>query len=111
MLREGGEVFELRELAEPGGESVDAGGVRAQAHHEAGAGGITERGLAVGVGEKGAAGGELIDVGSPGIGMTVETTDPVILVIDGDEEDVGLFGSEAEGGGEEGEESDAHGSL
>lgn len=55
VLGECGEVFELIELAEPGAESVNAGRVRAQAHHEAGAGGITERGLAVGVGKKSSA--------------------------------------------------------
>lgn len=91
VLGEGGEVFEFIDLTEPGAESVDPGGVRAEAHHEAGAGGIAEGGLAVGVEENGALGGELVDVGSFGIGMSAEAADPVVLIIDRDEEDVGLL--------------------
>lgn len=32
-----------------------------------------------------------IDIGSPGLGMSTKTTDPVVQVVDGDEQDVGRF--------------------
>ena len=43
--------------------------------------------------EKSSAFCESIDVRSLGIRVAVHATDPVVLVIDGDEEDVGLLGS------------------
>ena len=42
----------------------------------------------MGVGEKCAPGGEAIDVGGLSLGMTAEATDPVIEIVDGDEQDV-----------------------
>jgi len=93
VLGQGSEFCEFGKVTEPGGESVDAGGVGAQAHHEAGAGGIAQRRLAVGIGEQGAAGGELVDVRGERVRVSAKATDPVVLIIDGDEDDVGFFGS------------------
>lgn len=107
VLGEGGESGKFGEVAEPGAEPVDAGGVGAQAHHETGPGGVAQRRLAVGVGEKGAAGGKLVDVRGQGIGVSAEAADPVVLVIDGDEDDIGLFGRVDERE-EEGEEEGFH---
>lgn len=109
VLGKGGEVCEFGKVTEPGGESVDAGGVGAQAHHEAGTGGIAERGLAVGIGEQSAAGGELVDVGGEGVRVTAKAANPVVLVIDGDEDDVGFFGRlDERHEGEEGKQGGFH---
>ena len=51
---------------------------------------IAERRLAMGVAEQGAAPREPVDVGRPRLRMTAEAADPVVQVVDGDEEDVGL---------------------
>ena len=47
----------------------------------------------MGVCEEGTAGGEAIDVGSFHLGVSSHAADPVVQVIDCDEEDVGSFGS------------------
>lgn len=59
--------------------------------HDAGAGGTAEGILAVGAGEPGAFFGEAIHVGGDDLGVAA-VAGPVVEVIDGDEEDVGLFG-------------------
>lgn len=71
-------------------EKVDAGGFRIQATHQAGPGRIAYRGLAMSVGEEDASLSEAIDVRRARLRMTTETADPVIEVVNGDEEDVGL---------------------
>ena len=43
----------------------------------------------MGIREQRAPGGEAIDVGGLRLGMTAEATDPVIQIVDGDEQDVG----------------------
>lgn len=94
-LREGDVILQFGDVADAGGEAVDAGGRGAQAGEEAGARGVAERGLAVGVGEERAASGEAVDVRGLDLRMAAEAADPVVLVVDGEEEDVG-----ARGGGE-----------
>lgn len=91
-LRPGAEGAEFFQVAERGTEAVDAGAGGTEAEEETGAAGIAERCLAVGVGEGGPLAGELIDVGRFGEGMTAERTDPVVEVIDADDEDVGTRG-------------------
>ena len=88
MLLERDVVFEFVEVAEPGGEAVDAGGVGSEAEHEGGAGRVAEGRLAVRVGEESAGFGEVVDVGSFGVGVSVEAANPVVLIIDSDEENV-----------------------
>lgn len=61
----------------------------------------------MGVGEEGAVLGDGVDVRGDGIGVAVHAADPVVLVIDGDEEDVGFFGEEGKGEGK-GEEEALH---
>ena len=46
----------------------------------------------MGIGEGGATGGQPVDVGGLGQRVASQVADPVILVVDGDEEDVGLLG-------------------
>jgi hypothetical protein len=55
----------------------------------------------MGVGEKHTALCETIDVGGFGLRMAPETANPVVEVVDGDEEDVGLAGGERRGDREE----------
>jgi hypothetical protein len=68
MLRERHAVLPLGQRAKPRRESVDAGGGRAQAEQEAGARGIAERGVAVGVEKRGAARASLSRFGVLAIG-------------------------------------------
>lgn len=68
------------------------------------------------IGEKGTAGGEAIDVWRDGVGVAIETADPVVHIVDGDKEDVGTsfvgicrLGQRGEGyDREEGEEDVFH---
>ena len=108
-LGEGGEVVEGGDVAEPGGEAVNAGAGVAATGHDGGARGEADGGLAVGVGEEGAPLGEGVDVRCPGLGMSAEAADPVVEVVDGDEDDVGFFcGGAGEKEGEAEEEDADH---
>ena len=91
MLRQSDAVSPRVDVAEPRGESIDAGGGGAQAEHETGAGGIAQRRLHVGVQERGAARREPVDVWRAGQWMAAEVADPVVLIIDGDEEHIGFW--------------------
>ena len=65
----------------------------------------------MGVREKGAAFCQGVDVRREGLGVDAEAADPVVLVIDGNEEDVGPLrcgGLESQGG-EEDEQAGFHG--
>ena len=44
----------------------------------------------MGVGEEHARGGQTIEVGCASLRMAAEATDPIVQIINGDEEDVGL---------------------
>ena len=55
---------------------------------------ITRRCRAMGVGEEHARSGQTIEVGCASLRVTAEATDPVVQIINGDEEDVGLGGGE-----------------
>ena len=68
---------------------IDSGGARTLAAEKGGPGGIADRGGAMGVGEGDAHFGKTVDVGSLGLGVAAEVANPVVEVIDGDEEDVG----------------------
>lgn len=69
--------------------------MRVGSGEEGGPGRAADGGLAVGIGEEGAAGGERgerVDVRSDGLRMRVgEAADPVVEVIDENEEDVRVF--------------------
>ena len=91
-------VLQLLRRAEPRGQRVDAGGARPQAGEDARAARVAERGLAVGVGEGGAAGGELVDVRRLRLRVAAERADPVVQVVEGDEQDVGLLRGGRAGG-------------
>ena len=94
MLGKCREVLEFFESTKPRSKPVNTGGVGTQTHHETGTRGVAERRLAVGVVEKGASGRQFVDVGGFGVGVSAHATDPVVLVIDRDEENVGLLGGE-----------------
>lgn len=87
-LRERDAVTRRRRGAEARREPVDAGGGGAEAGEEAGARRVAERCLAVGVGERGAAGGEAVEVRGERLRVAVQVADPVVEVVDGDEEHV-----------------------
>ena len=67
---------------------VEAGEVRGDPGKNGGAAGATGRSGAVGVGEEDGLGGESLEVRSEGLRVTSEGANPVVEVIDGDEEDV-----------------------
>ncbi len=70
---------------------VEAGGMRREAGHDGGAGGIASRAGAMGIGEKNTAFGEAVEVGRDALVISAHAADPVIQVIHGDEEDVGFL--------------------
>lgn len=81
-------------------EEINAGGFGRDSAEEAGPRGVAHRGLAMGIGEENAAGREAINVGCLDLGMASHAADPVVEIIDCDEEDIGPFdglGQECEG--------------
>jgi len=48
--------------------------------------------------------GKLVDVGSLYFRMKVHATDPVVLVVDSDEQDIGLFGRSQAGKSKDGKD-------
>lgn len=84
-------------------QSVDPGGGGSQAEHDAGAGGVAEHGITMGVGKKGAAFGKGIDVRGLDHGVPAKAADPVVEVVNGDENDVGFAGFIGGSGGHESE--------
>lgn len=91
VFDEGGGAHVLFHVVDAVGEGVGPG-------EEAGAGGLADGGLAMGVGEIDAALGEAVHVGGLGLGMALEAGDPVAEVIDGDEQEIGR-GMVCDGGG------------
>ena len=70
--------------------AVDPGRGGTQAGKDGGTARSADGGLAVCVGEQNSALRQRIDVGSDRIGMTALTTDPVVEIVDRDEQDVEL---------------------
>ena len=99
VLREGDAVFPLGQGAKPRREAVNSGGRGTQAEEQTGARRIAERSLTVGVQKRRPAGREAIKMGRLRHGVAAEVPDPVILVVDGDKEDVGFL-HRRRGGGE-----------
>jgi hypothetical protein len=98
VLRQRHAVLELRQRAERRRQAVDAGGRRPQPGEQAGARGIAQRRLAMRVEEGGAAPGQRVEVGRPGQRMPAQVADPIVLIINGDEQDVRLAGGRGNGG-------------
>ena len=71
-----------------------------QPGHDCGAGGIAAGGRAVVAGEGDRLLGKAVEVGRDGLGVSAERLDPIVEVVDGDEEDVGLLCSCLETGRE-----------
>ena len=69
---------------------VQTGAVRGTAGENGRARGVAGGGRAMGVGEEYARGGQPIEVGRASLRMAAEATDPVVQIINGDKEDVGL---------------------
>ena len=72
-------------------QPVNAGGGRPQSRQQAGARGIAQRRLAMSIAEERAARGQAIQVRCLRLGMSSQAADPVIQVVNGDEEDVRPF--------------------
>ncbi len=79
------EVSETMELGH-----IDTGGRRAEPRHQACPGRITERRLAMGVRKSCSSGGQLVDVWGLCHWMPSQVTDPVVLIVNGDEQYVRL---------------------
>ena len=86
-------------------EVVDFDLVGAEPGHDGGPAGVAERELIVGSVKADALGGEAVDVGCFDDKIAV-TTQRRSEIIDGDEEDVGLFGCRSDSAGEKEEASD-----
>ena len=81
--------------------------MRVAASHHASPGGVADRRLAMPIGKKGAHPGEAVDVGGFRLGEPAEATDPIIQIVDRDQQDVWLIlGSEGKAwdGEEDGEQ-------
>ena len=65
---------------------------RSKANHETGSRWIAERRLAMSIGHKRSAIRKSIDVGSLHHGVRIHAANPVVLVIDSDEENIGFVG-------------------
>ena len=84
--RQVGQVF----VVEPTGiVFVNARAGRAQAQHQRGSRRIADSGDRVGVGKHHAASGKCVDIRGLCLGMPPEDTDPVVQVVDRDEQDIG----------------------
>lgn len=92
MLRQRNEIGPLRNVPKPGSESVNSRCARTKAHHETGARRVAEGCLAMGVGHNRAAIRKSVDVRSLHHWVRIHTTNPVVLVIDCDEENIGFVG-------------------
>ena len=92
VLEQRDEVGPLQNVSKPGSESVNSRCAGTKSDHETGTRRVAEGRLAVGVGHDRAAAGELIDMGSLHHRVRIHAADPVVLVIDRDEKDVGLVG-------------------
>ena len=99
MIRQRDAILPLRERAKPRREPVDPGRRRPETEHEARARGIAKRSLAMRVEQHGAARREAVDIGRLRQRMSAESADPIVLIVDGDEDDVRLRrGGRREGG-------------
>lgn len=78
-------TLKCRCLGERRAEEVDTGRVRIASGQQTGSGWVTDRGLAMGVGEQRASLGKSIDVGSSRLRVPAQTSDPVIEIVDGDQ--------------------------
>ena len=82
------DVGESLNRAEPGSKAVDAGRRRSKAGEKTCAGGVAEGRLAVCVGEEHAPIGKAVDVRRLRLRVAAQAADPVVQVVNGDEEDV-----------------------
>jgi hypothetical protein len=69
---------------------IDAGGRGPESGHQCGAGGIANGSGAVAACETRSASGESINIWGDRLFVSAQVTDPVVQVVDGDEQDVGL---------------------
>ena len=89
MLWQGDVILERRHRADARLERVDPGGGGPQARQQARARRVAQRGLAMGVGEERPAPCQAVDVRRLGLRMSAQASDPIVQVIDRDEQDVG----------------------
>ena len=92
MLWERKQILPLRHISEPGSESVNPGGTWAKAHHQTRARRIAERRLRMGIGKERSASSKLVDVRRLNQWMPIHTANPIVLIINSDEENIGLMG-------------------
>jgi hypothetical protein len=91
VLGEGHGVFEFGHIPNPGSEPVNTGGPRAQAGHEARARGITQGRLTMCIRKRRPTLGQSINVRSLNHRMTSQISNPVILIVNGDHQDIGFL--------------------
>ena len=88
VLRQRNNLFKWLNSAKPWRQAVDAGSGRSQAGHQARAGGVAKGRLAVSVGEGRSAIRQSVHVGCLDLRMSLQRSDPVVEVVDRDEQNV-----------------------
>ena len=90
MLRERNQIRQFGNCAKPRIEAVNAGRTRTHADHDAGPGRIADRRLDVRVREQRPPVRQPVDVWRLDQRVPAHAADPVVLIVDGDEQHVGL---------------------
>ena len=88
VLRQRHALLERRHRANPGRQPMNAGGGGTQSREGAAAGRIAQRRLAMRITKKRAARRKPVEVRRPGLRMSPEAADPIVQVVDGDEQNV-----------------------
>ena len=87
-LRQRYSVLRDFHVANPGPQPINAGSRGTQACQQAAPRWIAQRGLAMGVCEQRSTFGQRIDVGSLNLRMPAQAADPIVQIIDRDEQDI-----------------------
>ena len=91
VLRQGHEILEFVQTSEPRRQPANSGRGWSQAGHQTCPRGVAQRCLAMSIQENGSAGSQLVDVRRLHFRVPAEAANPVVLIINRDEQDVWLF--------------------
>ena len=88
ILRERHPILVLRQVAKPVQIAIDAGRRRTKPHHDRSTRRAAERSSAMGLLEEDSLASQFVDVGSLCLWMSAEATNPIVQIVDSDEQDV-----------------------
>ena len=94
VLRKRLELVPFFGVADPRRKPVNAGRRRPQSRHQTRSRGVAERRLAMGVRKPNSSSRQRVDMGRLDLRVAFEIPDPIVLIIDRDEQDVWLLGGE-----------------